>query len=95
MEQVLYAARGVLSGTSWAARLAGWVRRMAKGPAAGDAPLRMEARLHLGPKKSLVLVDCCGKKVLLAMSGDAIVPVLELAKTQRTSARTAARGATR
>jgi flagellar biogenesis protein FliO len=40
---------------------------------AADAPLRTEARLSLGPKKSLVLVNCCGRRVLLGLSGDAMM----------------------
>jgi len=95
MEQVLVAARGGVGGAPWVARLRGWVRRLAKAPADSDAPLRVEARLNLGPKKALVLVDCCGAKVLLAMCGESVVPVLEVAKARRTSARSAANGAVR
>jgi hypothetical protein len=42
--------------------------------------------LNLGPKKSLVLVNCCGKRVLLALSGDTIVPVVDLPKQSRAKA---------
>jgi flagellar biogenesis protein FliO len=59
---------------SLATRLLGWLRRMTGSrTAAADAPLSAEARLSLGPKKSLVLVNCCGRRVLVGLSGDAIV----------------------
>jgi hypothetical protein len=64
---------------SMAGRLRGWLSRLTGIRRAADAPLRLEARLNLGPKKSLVLVDCCGKRLLLAVSGDAIQPVTEIA----------------
>ncbi len=78
MEEVLD-LRGVAPTRNWAARLVGWLRRVAQQPAAGAAPLRLESRLNLGPKKSLVLVNCCGRRVLLAVAGDAVTPVMELA----------------
>jgi hypothetical protein len=62
----------------WLGWAAAWLRRVTNAPAAGEAALRIEARLGMGPKKSLVLVSCRGRQVLLALSGEAIVPVLEL-----------------
>ena len=56
--------------------------------------LHVEARLSLGPKKSLVLIHCAGRQVLLALSGDAITPVLDLA-AEPLAARTSTRGARR
>jgi hypothetical protein len=56
------------------ARLLSWLRRLTGARAeAAEAPLRAEARLHLGPKKSLVLVSCCGRRVLVGLSGEAMV----------------------
>ena len=72
-------------GLSLAARLTAWLRRLPAPRAAGDAPLLLEARLGLGPKKSLVLVNCCGKRVLLALSGDTIHPVMEMSAGARTA----------
>ncbi|MGC2638652.1 MAG: flagellar biosynthetic protein FliO [Acidobacteriaceae bacterium] len=63
-------------------RLRAWLRRLAR-PAAPDSPLRMEARVSLGAKKSLVLVRCCDRRVLLAVSGDTIAPVMEIPKAAR------------
>jgi flagellar biogenesis protein FliO len=61
-----------------AARLLGWLHRLTgTRAAAADALLRAEARLSLGPKKSLVLVNCCGRRVLVGLSGDAMVPLGE------------------
>lgn len=69
----------------WVARARGWLRRLASAPVAGEAALCLEARVTLGPKKSLVLVYCHGKRVLLAVSGDAITPVMEMAAPRRSS----------
>jgi flagellar biogenesis protein FliO len=63
-----------LEDESLGARVLGWLRRLARAQAAtADAPLRAEARLSLGAKKSLVLVNCCGRRVLLGLAGDAII----------------------
>jgi flagellar biogenesis protein FliO len=77
-----------LDGDGLAARILGWLRRLTGVRAAAvGAPLRAEARLNLGPKKSLVLVNCCGRRVLLGLSGDAMVPLGEWpqAKTKTAS----------
>jgi flagellar biogenesis protein FliO len=91
MERVLNPPPGGvrgLDGSSLAGRfmvrISAIVQRLLRAPAAADAPLRLEARLNLGPKKSLVLVNCCGSRVLLAVSGDTIVPVADLPKPGRT-----------
>jgi flagellar biogenesis protein FliO len=78
---------------SLAARVLAWLRRLvnARGEAA-NAPLRAEARLSLGPKKSLVLVNCCGRRVLVGLSGDALVPLGEWPQTSAHTKR-AGRGA--
>ena len=78
MEQVLHAAIG----ETMIERLRAWLRRLAR-PTAANAPLQLEARMSLGAKKSLVLVQCCGKRVLLAVSGDTIAPVMEIPKAAR------------
>jgi flagellar biogenesis protein FliO len=78
MEQVLQAAIG----DGMMGRLRAWVQRLAR-PAGANAPLQLEARMSLGAKKSLVLVQCCGKRVLLAVSGDTIAPVMEIPKATR------------
>jgi flagellar biogenesis protein FliO len=73
-----------LENESLAVRLLAWLRRVARGRAAdAEAPLRAEARMSLGPKKSLVLVNCCGRRVLLGLSGDAIVPLGEVELPRR------------
>ena len=101
MERVLnppLGGGGGLDGNSFAVRLMvrfrAIVQRLLHAPTATDAPLRLEARLNLGPKKSLFLVNCCGRRVLLAVSGDTIVPVAELPKPGRTKT-PAGRGAAR
>jgi hypothetical protein len=63
---------------SWTMRLGLWLRRLMSLPTAGEMPIRLEGRLSLGPKKSLVLVNCRGKSVLLALGGEAIMPVMEV-----------------
>ena len=61
--------------------LAGWIlrrlRRLTSASCAPEAAIHIEARLGLGPKKSLALVECRGRRVLLAISGDSVVPVLD------------------
>ena len=82
MEEILNMVgfRGLAPGLApgWMARPAAWLRGLAGKREAAEAPLRVEARLSLGPKKSLVLVNCRGRQVLLALSGDTVAPVLEL-----------------
>jgi flagellar biogenesis protein FliO len=78
MEAVLSAERRGWSGTlGWMAGPAAWLRSLGRTRGV-PAPLRVEARLSLGAKKSLVLVNCRGRQVLLALSGDTVAPVLEL-----------------
>jgi flagellar biogenesis protein FliO len=40
--------------------------------------LAVEARVAIGPKKSLVLVRCHGRRFLIASAGDTIGPVIEV-----------------
>ena len=68
---------------SWTMRLGLWLRRLMSLPTAGEMPIRLEGRLSLGPKKSLVLVNCRGKTVLLALGGEAITPVMEVPARRR------------
>jgi len=60
-----------------------WLRRLMSLPTAGEMPIRLEGRLSLGPKKSLVLVNCRGKSVLLALGGESITPVMEVPAHRR------------
>lgn len=85
MEEVSRAGiwgRGFPQG-GWVVAAGRWLRRLASTPAEGEAPLRLESRVTLGPKKSLVLVNCCGKRVLLAVSADTVVPVMEIPAVRR------------
>jgi len=85
MEQVMRSPLGraqSLDGNSLGARLRAGLQRLFRTQIAGDAPLQLEARLNLGPKKSLVLVNCCGKRVLLGVCGDTIVPLADLPKAR-------------
>lgn len=63
----------------WLAQPANWVRGFAIRREPEEVPLRVEGRLNLAPKKQLVLVNCRGRQVLLALSGDTISPVMEIA----------------
>jgi len=63
-----------------------WLRRirgLVKARSAGEAALRVEGRISLGPKKSLVLVDCRGRQVLLAVSGDTVTPLMEMPRPRK------------
>ncbi|MGA8529612.1 MAG: flagellar biosynthetic protein FliO [Acidobacteriaceae bacterium] len=62
----------------WAGAWLGWIRSLMKARAGAESPLQVEGRISLGAKKSLVLVNCRGREVLLAVSGDAVTPVMEL-----------------
>lgn len=68
---------------SWTMRLGLWLRRLMSLPTAGEIPIRLEGRLNLGPKKSLVLVNCRGKSVLLAMGSEVITPIMEVPMPRR------------
>ncbi|MFZ0632235.1 MAG: flagellar biosynthetic protein FliO [Acidobacteriaceae bacterium] len=74
------AAQWTLAGRQegWAGGCLRWMRGMVKARAGTEGALRVEGRISLGPKKSLVLVNCLGRQVLLAVSGDAVTPVMEL-----------------
>ena len=63
---------------SWTMRLGLWLRRLMSLPTAGEIPIRLEGRLNLGPKKALVLVNCRGKSVLLALGNEVITPIMEV-----------------
>ncbi|HTX43064.1 MAG TPA: flagellar biosynthetic protein FliO [Acidobacteriaceae bacterium] len=82
MEQVLDPAGLLLRSSGWVGRAAAWLRRIGSTRARAEAPLRVEARLSLGPKKSLVLVRCQGRQLLLAVAGDSIAPLLEMPATR-------------
>ena len=43
-----------------------------------DRCLSIEERLVIGPKKTLMLVNCEGRRFLLAMAGDMITPMIEV-----------------
>ena len=49
-------------------------------PTASSAPrvLAVEDRVTIGPKKSLVVVRCHGRRFLIATCGDTIGPVIEV-----------------
>jgi hypothetical protein len=68
---------------SWTMRLGLWLRKLMSLPTAGELPIRLEGRLSLGPKKSLVLVNCRGKSVLLALGSEVITPIMEVSAHRR------------
>jgi hypothetical protein len=68
---------------SWTMRLGLWLRKLMSLPTAGELPIRLEGRLSLGPKKSLVLVNCRGKSVLLALGSEGITPIMEVSAHRR------------
>jgi len=79
MEQVLHPGVSALPQSGWVWRAAAWLRRLGGTQARAETPLRVEARMSLGPKKSLVLVRCQGRQLLLAVAGDSVVPLMEMA----------------
>lgn len=92
MEQVRHPGGSVLRESGWVWRAAAWLRRIGGTQARAEAPLRLEARVSLGPKKSLVLVHCQGRQLLLAVAGDSIVPLMDTAAArERKTAKMAVR----
>ena len=47
-------------------------------------------RLNIGPKKSLLLVSCCGQRVLVAVAGETVTTLLEM-DTQKMATQKATR----
>lgn len=47
-----------------------------------ERALVMEDRIAIGPKKSLVVVRCYGRRFLIATTPDGIGPILEIAATK-------------
>ena len=53
-------------------------RLAAKRQTARESGLSVEGRVNLGPKKSLLLVHCHGRRYLIASAGDRIAPIVEV-----------------
>lgn len=53
-------------------------RLAAKRQIARESGLAVEGRVTLGPKKSLVLVHCHGRRYLIASAGDTVAPIVEV-----------------
>lgn len=85
MEDVLNLTRrdATVQDPNWRVRVQHWLRRLGHVQAGAAAQLRIEGRVSLGPKKALVLVNCCGNRMLLAISGDAVTPVMEIPASRR------------
>jgi len=83
LKAVLVEPAPPVSADGWAVRVGGWLRRFRSAAARGDTLLSLEGRVSLGPKKALMLVNCCGKRVLVAVSGDSVTPILELPRPKR------------
>jgi flagellar biogenesis protein FliO len=43
-----------------------------------DRLLLIEERIAIGPKKTLLLVNCAGRRFLVATAGDTIAPLVEV-----------------
>jgi flagellar biogenesis protein FliO len=52
--------------------------RVSRSCATQESSLRIEERLNLGPKKALLLVNCHGRRFLVATAGDTIAPLIEV-----------------
>lgn len=53
-------------------------RRMSRAREDAERHLRIDERLNIGPKKSLLLVSCCGQRVLVAVAGETVTTLLEV-----------------
>jgi hypothetical protein len=54
-------------------------RRFFASERCAERGLAVEERVGLGPRKALVVVRCHGQRFLVATSGDAVGPILEIA----------------
>jgi flagellar biogenesis protein FliO len=70
------------AGPSAVHRIGGLLRRaiagLSRAARASEQRLSIEERLVIGPKKTLMLVNCDGRRFLLATAGDMIAPMIEL-----------------
>jgi flagellar biogenesis protein FliO len=53
-------------------------RRMSQSRGDAERHLRIDERVSIGPKKSLLLVSCCGQRVLVAVAGETVTMLLAL-----------------
>lgn len=51
-----------------------------------DRLLSVEERIAIGPRKTLLLVNCAGRRFLVATAGDAIAPMIEVRPFHENSA---------
>lgn len=53
--------------------------RVSPAARAGGRALAVEERVAIGPRKALVLVRCHDKQLLVAIAGDTVGPIIEIA----------------
>jgi flagellar biogenesis protein FliO len=79
---------GCRNGVAASPALPGWLTgllgRFAKAPA--ERVLEVEERLMVGGRKSVLLIACHGRRFLLASSGDAMTPLIEVLPQPQQSA---------
>ena len=69
---------GHLLGQSFMSRMRGTFQTLLR---TADPPKRLisiEERMAIGPKKSLILVNCAGRRFLFASSDDSMTPLVEV-----------------
>jgi flagellar biogenesis protein FliO len=71
-------AAGGRGGFSFRGLLSAFIYAFNRHGSGEHGALRMEERLSLGPKKTLFLVDCAGRKFLVAAGADTIVAMTEV-----------------
>ncbi len=78
------------TGPSAVHRIGGLLRRaiagLSRAARASEQRLSIEERLVIGPKKTLMLVNCDGRRFLLATAGDMIAPMIELSPSDSNDA---------
>ncbi|MBT9330298.1 flagellar biosynthetic protein FliO [Paracidobacterium acidisoli] len=52
-----------------------------------ETRLSIEERLPLGQRKALMLVSCCGRQMLIAVSDETITPLMEVTEAAPTTGR--------
>jgi flagellar biogenesis protein FliO len=62
------------------------ITRLSRVRATQQGALRIEERLQFGPKKTLLLVSCHGRRFLVATAGETIAPLIEVRMDREASA---------
>jgi flagellar biogenesis protein FliO len=63
-------------------RVCALLKKFTRAANSQDRALSVEDRIAIGPKKSLILVRCHGRRFLVASAGDTLGPFIEIASSK-------------